>query len=127
MANITTIKHRLRHRVAKAGVFSGISSYDDLIAAIISYGETAGKLAGAPDSKEYDQAYNMHVGEAFEVYAEFFLAKYGNRSNTTFGVDILEDNINECRKRVIDEFTNNDSKLIDIVNKNIICKDFLAP
>jgi hypothetical protein len=45
--------------------------------------------------------------------------------NTTFGVDILEDNISECRKRVIDEFTNNDPKLIDIVNKNIRCEDFL--
>jgi hypothetical protein len=45
--------------------------------------------------------------------------------STTFGVDILEDNIIECRKRVIDEFTHGDQSLIDIVNHNIKCGNFL--
>jgi hypothetical protein len=47
---------------------------------------------------------------------------------TTFGVDILEDNIQECRQRVFDEFLwwlSDSEPLKKIIEENIICKNFL--
>lgn len=47
---------------------------------------------------------------------------------TTFGVDILEDNIQECRQRIFEEFIwwmSDKERLVKIVEENIICKDFL--
>jgi len=43
---------------------------------------------------------------------------------TTYGVDLMEDNVNECRKRLAG--TNPTTEILGIVNKNIICHDALT-
>ena len=43
---------------------------------------------------------------------------------TTYGVDIMEDNVNECRKRLAGP--NPTTEILGIVNKNIICHDALT-
>jgi hypothetical protein len=44
--------------------------------------------------------------------------------NTTYGVDIMEDNVNECRKRLAGP--NPTPEILEIVNKNIVCHDALT-
>jgi hypothetical protein len=44
--------------------------------------------------------------------------------NTTYGVDIMEDNVNECRKRLAGP--NPTDEILEIVNKNIVCNDALT-
>lgn len=43
--------------------------------------------------------------------------------STTYGVDLMEDNIMECKKRLVGP--NPTIELIEIVNKNIVCSDGL--
>jgi hypothetical protein len=43
---------------------------------------------------------------------------------TTYGVELMEDNVNECRKRLAGP--NPTSEVIEIVNKNIVCHDALT-
>ncbi len=43
---------------------------------------------------------------------------------TTFGVDIQPDNVDECRSRIISEFSVSEN-LHDVVYQNIVCKNFL--
>ena len=44
--------------------------------------------------------------------------------STTYGVDIMEDNVNECRKRLAGP--NPTDEILEIVNKNIVCHDALT-
>ena len=44
--------------------------------------------------------------------------------STTYGVDLMEDNVNECRKRLAGP--NPTPEILEIVNKNIICHDALT-
>ena len=44
--------------------------------------------------------------------------------STTYGVDLMDDNINECRKRLAGP--NPTTEILGIVNKNIICHDALT-
>ena len=43
---------------------------------------------------------------------------------TTYGVDLMEDNVIECRKRIAGP--NPTPKILDIVSKNIVCHDALT-
>jgi len=43
---------------------------------------------------------------------------------TTYGVELMEDNVNECRKRLAGP--NPTSEMLEIVNKNIVCHDALT-
>jgi hypothetical protein len=43
---------------------------------------------------------------------------------TTYGVDLMEDNVSECRKRLAGP--NPTQEILDIVNKNIVCHDALT-
>ena len=43
---------------------------------------------------------------------------------TTYGVELMEDNVIECRKRLVGP--NPTSEVIEIVNKNIVCHDALT-
>jgi hypothetical protein len=43
---------------------------------------------------------------------------------TTYGVELMADNVNECKKRLIGP--NPNQNIIDIVNKNIVCADALT-
>ena len=43
--------------------------------------------------------------------------------STTYGVELMEDNIIECRKRLAG--ANPTTKIIQILNKNIVCYDAL--
>ena len=43
---------------------------------------------------------------------------------TTYGVDLMEDNVNECRERLAGP--NPTPEILEIVNKNIICHDALT-
>jgi hypothetical protein len=44
--------------------------------------------------------------------------------STTYGVDLMEDNVNECRKRLAGP--NPTPEILEIVNKNIVCYDALT-
>ena len=44
--------------------------------------------------------------------------------NTTYGVDLMEDNVNECRKRLAGP--NPTPEILEIVNRNIVCHDALT-
>lgn len=44
--------------------------------------------------------------------------------STTYGVDLMEDNIIECRKRLAGP--NPTPEILEIVNKNIVCHDALT-
>ena len=43
---------------------------------------------------------------------------------TTYGVELMEDNVIECRKRLAGP--NPTQEILDIVNKNIVCHDALT-
>lgn len=43
---------------------------------------------------------------------------------TTYGVELMEDNVYECRKRLVGP--NPTQEIIEIVNKNIVCHDALT-
>jgi hypothetical protein len=43
---------------------------------------------------------------------------------TTYGVELMEDNVNECRKRLAGP--NPTPEILKIVNKNIVCHDALT-
>ena len=43
---------------------------------------------------------------------------------TTYGVDLMEDNVNECRKRLAGPEPT--PEILEIVNKNIVCHDALT-
>jgi hypothetical protein len=43
---------------------------------------------------------------------------------TTYGVDLMEDNVNECRRRLAGP--NPTPEILKIVNKNIVCHDALT-
>jgi len=43
---------------------------------------------------------------------------------TTYGVDLMEDNVNECRRRLAGP--NPTLEILEIVNKNIVCHDALT-
>jgi hypothetical protein len=43
---------------------------------------------------------------------------------TTYGVDLMEDNVIECRKRLAGP--NPTPEIIEILNKNIVCHDALT-
>lgn len=44
--------------------------------------------------------------------------------STTYGVDIMEDNVEECKKRLAG--SNPTPEILEILNKNIICADGLT-
>ncbi len=44
--------------------------------------------------------------------------------STTYGVDLMEDNVNECRRRL--SGPNPTPEILEIVNKNIVCHDALT-
>lgn len=44
--------------------------------------------------------------------------------STTYGVDLMEDNIRECKNRLAGP--NPNSKILEILNKNIVCADGLT-
>jgi hypothetical protein len=44
--------------------------------------------------------------------------------STTYGVDLMEDNVNECRRRLAGP--NPTPEILEIVNKNIVCYDALT-
>ncbi len=44
--------------------------------------------------------------------------------STTYGVELMEDNIIECRKRLVGP--NPTPEILEIVNKNIVCHDALT-
>jgi hypothetical protein len=62
--------------------------------------------------------------------------KCGNSSpiqalSTTYGVDIMQDNVDECKERILSQAEKasgqqRTQEWIDIVNKNIICHDALT-
>jgi hypothetical protein len=43
---------------------------------------------------------------------------------TTYGVDLMGDNVNECRKRLAGP--NPTDEILEIVNNNIVCNDALT-
>lgn len=43
---------------------------------------------------------------------------------TTYGVDLMEDNVNECRKRLAGPEPT--PEILEIVNRNIVCHDALT-
>lgn len=43
---------------------------------------------------------------------------------TTYGVDLMEDNVNECRKRLAGSEPT--PEILEIVNRNIVCHDALT-
>ena len=44
--------------------------------------------------------------------------------STTYGVDLMEDNVNECRRRLAGP--NPTPEILEIVNRNIVCHDALT-
>jgi len=44
--------------------------------------------------------------------------------STTYGVDLMEDNVNECRSRLAGP--NPTPEILEIVNRNIVCHDALT-
>ena len=44
--------------------------------------------------------------------------------STTYGVDLMEDNVNECKRRLAGP--NPTPEILEIVNKNIVCHDALT-
>ena len=48
----------------------------------------------------------------------------GQALKTTYGVELMEDNVIECRKRLAGP--NPTPEILEIVNKNIVCHDALT-
>jgi hypothetical protein len=45
--------------------------------------------------------------------------------STTYGVDIQQDNVNECRQRIVEEFNIEDDELKSLIDDRITCGNFL--
>ena len=72
------INHIQAYHVANSGLFDKLNSYDDLNKAIVAYGKN-----GKQGSQE------ERLGAAFEVFSEFFLARFGTEVHA--GVNELKD------------------------------------
>lgn len=72
------LNHLSTKRIAESCVLGNISSYEDMIKKISSYGKT-------------QSDYNDFVGSAFEVYTEFFFKRYGTKANPHLNVLFIED------------------------------------
>jgi hypothetical protein len=66
-----------------------------------------------------------------QFLSEVVIRKIGKSScsleqalRTTYGVDLMEDNVNECRKRLAGP--NPTPEILEIVNRNIVCHDALT-
>jgi len=75
---IQKLHHLSTRKVSDEHVFDTIESYGQLTPLITAYG-----LAGG--ESESDE-YNERVGEALEVYAEFFLTRYGTDANPRLNI-----------------------------------------
>lgn len=75
------ITHLSIYRINDSKVFDNINSYAELNNAISSYGKSG--------SEEEDDNYNIRVGEAFEVFTQFFCLKYG--STPLLGINQIVD------------------------------------
>jgi len=72
------LKHLRTLDVAQANVLENVKCYDSLDEAIRSWGVDGGEVGS--------ETYNDRVGAAFEVFTEFFYARYGTASNPLLGV-----------------------------------------
>ena len=72
------INHLEAYNVANSGFFNKLTSYDELVYAITEYGKS-----GARGKRE------ERMGAAYEVFAEFFLKRYG--SEGLVGVNDVKD------------------------------------
>lgn len=43
--------------------------------------------------------------------------------STTFGIDIMQDNVDECRQRLLKAANAEEEKYVDLVNTTIVCGD----
>lgn len=77
--------------MAKSGLFDNLRCYVDFEAAVVAYG----KLFD-------DELYNDRVGESFEVYTEYFFARFGKE--TTLGVGNITDTSQNKFERGLDFF-----------------------
>ena len=66
-----------------------------------------------------------------QFLSEVVIRKIGKSScsleqalSTTYGVDLMEDNVNECRRRL--SGPNPTPEILEIVNRNIVCHDGLT-
>lgn len=66
-----------------------------------------------------------------QFLSEVVIRKIGKSScsleqalSTTYGVDLMEDNVNECRRRLAGP--NPTPEILEIVNRNIVCHDALT-
>ena len=66
-----------------------------------------------------------------QFLSEVVIRKIGKSScsleqalSTTYGVDLMEDNVNECRRRL--SGPNPTPEILEIVNRNIVCHDALT-
>ena len=66
-----------------------------------------------------------------QFLSEVVIRKINNSScsleqalKTTYGVELMEDNVNECKKRL--SGPNPTPEILEIVNKNIVCHDALT-
>lgn len=81
------LNHLSIRSVAGDKVFEGVANFDQLTDNIIQYGETrALSVSNDIASKEYEDEYKHRTGEALEVFAEFFLTRYGTSANPRLGI-----------------------------------------
>lgn len=50
---------------------------------------------------------------------------YEESIKSTYGVDLMEDNISECKERILSLCENINEEIVNIINNNIICEDSL--
>lgn len=84
------ITHLSVYRINENKVFENVNSYKELNDSIKSYGMSSGDNIGSEN-------YNLKVGEAFEVFNQFFCIKYGSTPLLGIGkvVDTSDSPFNE--------------------------------
>lgn len=108
------LKHLSTYKVASSSLFFDIKNYNDLEKNIKKYGRNAANQFKRK-TEEWQNTYNDAVGEAFEVYAEFFTKKYGTKSNPLLAILLVEDTSQDKYQAGYDfryqDFQNNPARL----------------
>jgi len=84
------LNHIKTKQVFDSGFFNNITCYNELEQAIIKYADVVNQ-GGVERTREVELEYYARLGEAFEVYTEFFFSRFGVKENPLLNITNIKD------------------------------------
>jgi len=84
------LNHIKTKQMFDSGFFNNVTCYSDLEQAIIKYADVVNQC-GVERTREVELEYYARLGEAFEVYTEFFFSRFGVKENVLLNVTNIKD------------------------------------